>query len=114
STREREAPQRLDAEVCLVLAAAFLLSPISWGTHLVFVLPAILFMVKHVVFDPKSGLTSRIALSVVAIILAPEPQMFHLPTSGTSALVIATARSLAAVAIWIGLSLWLHRNRATE
>ncbi len=106
SSRMPHTPQRANAEVCLALAAAYELSPLSWTHHLVFILPTMLLLLRHIVFTPGRSLLLRGALAAAMLILVPHP--FLLGHADVRVLVaMATLQSLSALAIWGASSAWV-------
>lgn len=101
-------PDRADAEVCLVLATAFELSPISWGHHLVFLLPTLLLLLRRVVLEPGTSRVVRLAVATPILLLALHPFVLGMMHPGL-AHSVATVRSLAALAVWSAASAWVLR-----
>jgi len=106
SSRMPHTPQRANAEVCLALTAAFEVSPLSWTHHLVFVLPAMLLLFRHVVLDPERSRLTRGVLVAAMLILVPHP--FLLGNVDVRVLVaVATLQSLSALVVWGACGAWV-------
>ena len=80
SARGGQGERTLDADVSLFLLMMFLVAPLSWEHHLVYVLPAALFAVHLLLKGPTRPAA---AVGVVAALLViawdlPRDEMFHL------------------------------------
>ncbi len=106
SSRMPHTPERANAEVCLALAAAFELSPLSWTHHLVFVLPTMLLLLRHVVLEPGRPPLTRGVLAASMLILVPHPYLFG-KANALVLVAMATLQSLAALAMWGAISVWV-------
>jgi alpha-1,2-mannosyltransferase len=108
SSRMPHTPERADAEICLTLAAAFELSPLSWGHHLVFMLPVLLLLLRRVILEPGAAPLLRGVLAVALFLLLLHPYLLG-PMDIPVAVTVATLRSLSALAVWGAASLWVLR-----
>ncbi|MCY1022987.1 glycosyltransferase family 87 protein [Pyxidicoccus sp. MSG2] len=116
SSRVPQTSELASAELCLALGAAFELSPLSWGHHLVFLLPALLLLLRHAVLEPGASPTARAVLAFLIVLLPLNPFVFG-PLSPPVSLAVATLRSLAAIVVWAVTSarvLRLARAQAPE
>lgn len=108
SSRMPQTPERAHMELCLVLATAFEVSPISWGPHLVFLLPVMYLLGRNVVLVPGAPAPQRVLLGTIIFILALHPFFFRLQDV-TAILVVATLRALATLTVWSAMALLLLR-----
>lgn len=105
SSRLPPSPERADAEICLTLAASFAISPLSWGHHLVFVLPALLLLLRRTVLEPGAPLVTRVLLALALFLLLLHPYLLG-PVGRPVAIGVATLRSLAALGVWGAACTW--------
>ncbi|WP_338866142.1 glycosyltransferase family 87 protein [Myxococcus stipitatus] len=108
SSRMPRTPERADMEVCLVLATAFEVSPISWGPHLMFLLPVVYLLGRDVVLTPGAPAPQRVLLGTLILILALHPYFLRLHDA-TVILVVATVRALVTLTVWSAMALLLLR-----
>ncbi|WP_163867067.1 glycosyltransferase family 87 protein [Myxococcus eversor] len=108
SSRMPRTPERADLEICLVLATAFEVSPISWGPHLVFLLPVLYLLGRDVVLAPGAPTPQRVLLGTLIVVLAFHPYFLGLQDV-TAMLVVATLRALATLTVWSAMALLLLR-----
>lgn len=113
SSRMPRTPERADMEVCLVLATAFEVSPISWGPHLVFLLPVMYLLGRDVVLAPGAPTPQRLLLGTLILILALHPYFLRLQDT-TAILVVATLRALTTLTVWSAMALLLLRLSPTR
>ncbi|QSQ15442.1 glycosyltransferase family 87 protein [Myxococcus landrumensis] len=108
SSRMPRTPERANWEVCLVLATAFEVSPVSWGPHLVFLLPVMYLLGRAVVLEPGAPMPQRVLLGTLILVLALHPFFLGLQDL-TTVLVVATLRGLATLTLWSTLAMRLLR-----
>lgn len=116
SSRVAHTPERADAEICLAIATAFEVSPLSWGHHLVFLLPVLLLLLRHGVLGQESSRTTRAVLALSLFLLLLHPFLLG-PMTPAVAVTVATLRALAALVVWGAASarvLRLAQPQATE
>ncbi len=98
-TRRRET-RYLNDEFATALLAMFLVAPLSWEHHLVFVLPAALLALIHLLTGNPST-RSALGLGLVLFVLAwPMEFLFRLPTSGLVGLLVSL-KGYAVAALWV-------------
>ncbi|TSC26715.1 glycosyltransferase family 87 protein [Corallococcus sp. Z5C101001] len=102
-------PERANLEICLVLATIFEVSPASWGSQLVFLLPVIYLLGCEVVASPEEPSARRLLLGAAMCVVAVHPIFFRLQASG-AVLGVATLRSLAPLLLWASLVMWALRH----
>ncbi|MFP2911770.1 glycosyltransferase family 87 protein [Pyxidicoccus sp. 3LFB2] len=108
SSHMARTPERANMELCLVLATAFEVSPVSWGPHLVFLLPVMLLLGRHVVLTPGVPSPQRALLGTVIFLLAMHPIVLKLQDP-VAVLAVATLRSLATLWVWSAMTLLVLR-----
>ncbi len=99
-----------DEEIALVLTTVFLVAPLSWEHHLVFVLPAALFAVIHLL-EGRLSIGPAIAVGLAAGIVAwPLKYLFEIQGQGALNLLVSV-KFFAAVVLWAFLLIRLWRPR---
>ncbi|WP_342374021.1 DUF2029 domain-containing protein [Myxococcus stipitatus] len=109
SSRLPRTPERANWEVCLVLATAFEVSPVSWAPHLMFLLPVMYLLGRDVVLEPGAPVPQRVLLGTLILVLAVHP-VFLMAQDLRVVLTVATLRALATLTLWSTLAVVLLRR----
>jgi alpha-1,2-mannosyltransferase len=102
-----------DEEIVLVLTIIFLIAPLSWEHHLVFVLPAALLAVVHLL-EGRLSVGAGIAVGLAAGILAwPLKYLFEIRGQGALNLLVSM-KFFAAVVLWVYILNRLRRPQSAR
>jgi alpha-1,2-mannosyltransferase len=102
-----------DEEIVLVLLSLFLVAPLSWEHHLVFVLPAALLALKHLL---EGRLTVAVAIPVglaICVLAWPLTYVFQIRDEGALSLLISL-KTYATVGLWVYFLVRLWRSRPVD
>ncbi len=113
-SRRGDGRRWLDLECSLFLLMMFLVAPLSWEHHLVYLLPPALLAIRLLLTEslPRAVQVSLVAALCVAAWDFPRDQMFHL--NGLWVMTIPV-KFYAALALWACLAWWVwasQRGRA--
>ncbi len=103
----------LDREFALFLLTLYLVAPLSWEHHLVFVLPAVFLALAHI-FSRQESWQRTLWVSVPAFMIA---WPIHLDNAGWEKYVFHLFLSLkfyAVLALWLFFAAWLARVSKAE
>jgi hypothetical protein len=105
----RQSPKiYLDDEIALVLVTIFLVAPLSWEHHLVFVLPAALLAVVHLL-EGRLSVGSAVAVGLaVGIVAWPLKYLYEIQGQGALNLLVSL-KFLATVVLWVYFLIRLWR-----
>jgi len=102
-----------DEEIVLVLLSLFLVAPLSWEHHLVFVLPAALLALKHML-EGRLTLAAAIPVGLAVCVLAwPLTYVFQIHDEGALSLLISL-KTYATVVLWVYFLVLLWRARPAD
>jgi hypothetical protein len=103
----------LDEEIVVVLLSLFLIAPLSWEHHLVFVLPAALLALIHLL-EGRLTVAAAIPVGLAAGLLAwPLTYVFQIRDEGALSLLISL-KFFATVALWVYFMILLWRARSAD
>lgn len=100
SARRGQGERTLDADVSLFLLMMFLVAPLSWEHHLVYVLPAALFAIHFLLTRPTQLLTALGALAALFVITWELPRDDWFPLHGVLGLSNAF-KFFGALGLWL-------------
>lgn len=108
TARNRASPELLNLEFCCILSFTFLVAPLSWEHHIVFLIPCVIYVLYELVNGPFRALSVYlIGLSVVlAWDLPLENKLF---TQGIFTLIISV-KFYAIIGLWLFLLWKLWKN----
>jgi alpha-1,2-mannosyltransferase len=96
----RHETRYLNDEFVLVLVSIYLVAPLSWEHHLVFVLPAAMLALVHV-FTGRTSWRTAVPVGLAAFVLAwPLEFLFRLPAGGLPTLLVSL-KLYAVVTLWV-------------
>jgi len=98
-TRDRET-RYVNDELVVVLLSIFLVAPLSWEHHLVFVLPAALLAIIHIVTGRASLPESFSVLVAIGLLAWPMPYLFEIQGQGLLNLFVSL-KFFAVVGLWV-------------
>ena len=102
-----------DEEIVLVLLSLFLVAPLSWEHHLVFVLPAALLALKHLL-EGRLTVATAIPVGLAICVLAwPLTYVFQIRDEGALSLLISL-KTYATVGLWVYFLIRLWRSRPAD
>jgi alpha-1,2-mannosyltransferase len=107
----RSPQQKLDEEMVLILLTQFLVAPLSWEHHLVFVLPAALLALIHLLEGRLSGFAASPVALAAGILAWPLPYLFQIQDEGPLSLLISL-KFFATVILWLYFLIGLLRSPA--
>lgn len=113
ASRRRDADRFIDFEFSLYLLAMFMVAPLSWEQHLIFVLPPALIAIYLLFINRQSYLTYMFVIPSLLILYYALP--LASPALANGALTLAISIKLYAVtAIWFFFVLQVYRSSEEE
>jgi alpha-1,2-mannosyltransferase len=99
-SRHAKEPERGDFEMGAFLLMIFLVAPISWDHHLVYVLPAALLSLT-VLFRGELKRTGAIAVTAALFVIAWRVPLWEPPAAFAWSTLLISMKFYAAVALWV-------------
>jgi alpha-1,2-mannosyltransferase len=112
SARRGQGERTLDADVSLYLLMMFLVAPLSWEHHLVYVLPAALFAIHCLLKGPTRPATALGALAALCVLAWDIPRDDTFPLGGVLALSNAV-KFFSALGLWMFVAKRMWDNLRT-
>lgn len=98
-TSARHADGTINEEFAAALAAMYLVAPFSWEHHLIFVLPAVIVVIHHLISLREMKIVSMM-MGLCLLLLAWPPQWQGVLTSGPWIL-LSSAKFFAVLLVWL-------------